>query len=52
MKKLSSLFMAILAATYLWAYDFEAGGLFYNVISDTIPYTAEVTNHPVFPYEI
>ncbi len=52
MKKLSSLFMAILAATYLWAYDFEAGGLFYNVISDTIPYTAEVTNHPGFPYEI
>lgn len=52
MKKLCSLFMAILAATYLWAYDFEAGGLFYNVISDTIPYTAEVTNHPGFPYEI
>lgn len=52
MKKLSSLFMAILAATYLWAYDFEAGSLFYNVISDTIPYTAEVTNHPGFPYEI
>ncbi len=52
MKKLSSLFMAILAATYLWAYDFEAGGLFYNVISDTIPYTAEVTNHPGSPYEI
>lgn len=52
MKKLSSLFMAILAATYLWAYDFETGGLFYNVISDTIPYTAEVTNHPGFPYEI
>lgn len=52
MKKLSSLFMVILAATYLWAYDFEAGGLFYNVISDTIPYTAEVTNHPGFPYEI
>ena len=52
MKKLCSLFMAILAATCLWAYDFEAGGLFYNVISDTIPYTAEVTNHPGFPYEI
>lgn len=52
MKKLSSLFMAILAATCLWAYDFEAGGLFYNVISETIPYTAEVTNHPGFPYEI
>ena len=52
MKKLSSLFMAILAATCLWAYDFEAGGLFYNVISDTIPYTAEVTNHPGFPYKI
>ena len=52
MKKLYSLFMAIHAATCLWAYDFEAGGLFYNVISDTIPYTAEVTNHPGFPYEI
>ena len=52
MKKLCSLFMAIHAATCLWAYDFEAGGLFYNVISDTIPYTAEVTNHPGFPYEI
>ena len=52
MKKLSFLFMAIHAATCLWAYDFEAGGLFYNVISDTIPYTAEVTNHPGFPYEI
>lgn len=52
MKKLCSLFMAIHAATCLWAYDFEAGGLFYNVISDTIPYTAEVTYHPGFPYEI
>ena len=42
MKKLFSLFVAIHAATCLWAYDFEVDDLCYNIISDTIPYIVEV----------
>ena len=43
MRKLFSLFVALLATTALWAYDFQSGDLYYNITSDTIPYTAEVT---------
>jgi hypothetical protein len=27
----------------IWAYDFKASGLFYNITSDAEPYTVEVT---------
>ena len=43
MRKLFSLFVALLATTALWAYDFQSGDLYYNITSDTVPYTAEVT---------
>ena len=51
MKRFFLIFVAIHAATCLWAYDFEVDGLYYNIISDTIPYTAEITHHPTSPYE-
>ena len=40
MRKLFSLFVALLATTTLWAYDFQSGDLYYNITSDT---TVEVT---------
>lgn len=51
MKKFCTLFLFLVTLTSTWAYDFEAGGLFYNILSDSIPYTAEVTSHPGFPYD-
>ena len=43
MRKLFSLFVALLAATSLWAYDFQAGDLYYNITSSSAPYFVEVT---------
>ena len=40
MRKLFLLFVALLATTTLWAYDFQSGDLYYNITSDT---TVEVT---------
>ena len=40
MKKIFSLFFALVATTSLWAYDFQSGDLYYNITSDT---TVEVT---------
>ena len=40
MRKLFSLFVALLANIALWAYDFRFGDLYYNITSDT---TVEVT---------
>ena len=40
MRKIFLLFVALLATTALWAYDFKSGGLYYNITSDT---TVEVT---------
>ena len=37
------LILALLATTSLWAYDFQSGDLYYNITSDTVPYTVEVT---------
>ena len=37
------LILALLATTSLWAYDFQSGELYYNITSDTVPYTVEVT---------
>ena len=43
MRKLFLLFMALLATTALWAYDFQSGDLYYNITSSSEPYTVEVT---------
>ena len=43
MKKLFSLFFALVATTALWAYDFQFGDLYYNITSSGEPYTVEVT---------
>lgn len=43
MKKIFTLLFAIMATTCLWAWDFKSGDLFYNIISDSNPYTVEVT---------
>ena len=51
MKKLFTFFVFLVTLMSTWAYDFEAGGLFYNILSDSIPYSAEVTSHPGFPYD-
>ena len=37
------LFLALLATTALWAYDFQSGDLYYNITSSSEPYTVEVT---------
>ena len=42
MKKLFLLFVALLATTSLWAYDFKSGDLYYNITSSSAPYTMEV----------
>ncbi len=42
MRKLFSLFVALLAITSLWAYDFQSGDLYYNITSET---TAEVAGY-------
>ena len=43
MRKLFSLFVALLATTSLWAYDFQSGELYYTITSSSAPYTVEVT---------
>ena len=37
------LFLALLTASSLWAQRFQVGDLYYNITSDTVPYTVEVT---------
>ena len=44
MRKLFLLFVALLATTTLWAYDFQSGDLYYNITSSSAPYTVEVTS--------
>ena len=39
------LFVALLATTCLWAYDFQSGDLYYNITSSAEPYTVEVTKN-------
>ena len=43
MRKLFSLFVALLATIPLWAYDFQSGDLYYNITNSSDPYTVEVT---------
>ena len=44
MRKLFSLFVALIATTSLWAYDFQSGDLYYNITSSSAPYAVEVTS--------
>ncbi len=39
------LFLALLATTTLWAYDFQSGDLYYDIISNNEPYTVEVASN-------
>ena len=34
MKKLFTLFLALVATTALWAYDFQVDGIYYNILTD------------------
>ena len=43
MRKLFLFFVALLATSTLWAYDFQSGDLYYNITSDSAPYTVSVT---------
>ena len=42
------LFLALLATTTLWAYDFQSGDLYYNITSSFEPFTVEVTNNGTY----
>ena len=44
MRKLFSLFLALVATTSLLAYDFQSGDLYYNITSSSAPYTVEVSD--------
>ena len=44
MRKLFFLFLALVATTSLWAYDFQVGDLYYNITSSSAPYTVEVSD--------
>ena len=48
MRKLFSLFLALVATTSLWAYDFQSGDLYYNITSET---TVEVTYNQYVSYD-
>ena len=48
MKKLFSLLMVLITTTCLWAYDFQANGLYYKITSNVEPYTVEVTAEEEF----
>lgn len=44
MRKILFLLVALLATTALWAYDFKSGDLYYNITSNSKPYTVEVAD--------
>ena len=47
MKKIFSLFLTLMAAISLWAYDFQSGDLYYNITSDTtVEVTCQLTSYP------
>ena len=51
MRKLFSFFVALIATTALWAYDFQSGDLYYNITSSSAPYAVEVTSKSSsYPY--
>ena len=45
------LFLALLATTTLWAYDFQSGDFYYNITSSSEPYTIEVTSSVEQPWD-
>ena len=47
MKKLFTLFIAAFCALSVWAYDFQSGDLYYNITSNSKPYTVEVTRYSI-----
>ena len=44
MRKLLSLFLALVATASLWAQTFQVGDLYYNITSSSAPYTVEVSD--------
>ena len=48
MKKLLSLFLALVATASLWADDFQSGDLYYNITSSSAPYTVEVSDAELY----
>ena len=44
MKKNFTLFLVLITTTSLWAQTFQVGDLWYNITSNTKPYTVEVTD--------
>ncbi len=42
MKRFFTFLFATMLAGHAWAYDFKSGDLFFNITSDTTPYTVEV----------
>ena len=44
MRKLFFLFLALVATTSLWAFDFESGDLYYTITRSSAPYTVEVSD--------
>ena len=44
MRKLFFLFLTLVATTSLWAQTFQVGDLYYNITSNTAPYTVEVSD--------
>ena len=43
MRKLFFLLLALVATTSLWAQRFQVGDLYYNITSNSVPYTVEVS---------
>lgn len=53
MKKLFSLFLALVATTSLWAYDFEVDGIYYNFLQDNeVEVTYEKVRQSIYSGEI
>ena len=44
MKKILIILLLFFASITTWAYDFQSGDLCYNITSDTVPYTVEITH--------
>ena len=44
MKKILIILLLFFASITTWAYEFQSGDLCYNITSDTVPYTVEITH--------
>ena len=45
MKKITFILILLMAIFSAWSHDFESGGIYYNITSNTAPYTVEVTRN-------